>query len=146
MLHDDYPDLYEKIENQVTKDLHDLFQVQEKISVNQIRESIGKRMLYACVFYDTVLNGESVINTNRSGDRLAERIINDTISYMVNEVFDLDEDTALRIEWESLPEPTNKDIAGALLSSSKDISSHLYIIRTFLIFLFGKDITPEQIH
>jgi hypothetical protein len=65
---------------------------------------------------------------------------------MVNEVFDLDEDTALRIEWERLPEPTNKDIAGALLSSSKNISSHLYIIRTFLIFLFGKDITPEQIH
>ncbi|MFX1485249.1 MAG: hypothetical protein ACFFCP_18900 [Promethearchaeota archaeon] len=146
MLHDDYPVLYERIKDQVMKDLHNLFLVQERVFVNQIRESIGKRMLYACVFYDTVLNGESVINTDRSGDRLAERIINDTISYMVNEVFDLSKDTTLRIEWESLPEPTNKDIAGALLSNSRDISNRLDIVRAFLIFLFGKDITPEQIH
>jgi len=146
MLHDDYPDLYEKIKNQVMKDLHDLFQVQEKIFVNQIRESIGKRMLYACVFYDTVLNGESVINTNRSGDILAERIKNDTICYIANVIFDLNKNTVLKIEWESLPEPTNKDIAEELLSNSKDISNHLDIIRTFLIFLFGKDISPKQIH
>jgi hypothetical protein len=146
MLRDDYPDLYEKIENQVTKDLHDLFQVQEKTFVNQIRESIGKRMLYACVFYDTVLNGESVINKSGSGDRLAERIRNDTTSYMVNEVLDLNRYTTSRIEWESLPEPTNKDIARALLSDGKYIPNHLDIIRTFHIFLFGKDITPEQIH
>jgi hypothetical protein len=103
-------------------------------------------MLYACVFYDTVLNGDSVINTNRFGDRLAERIKNDTVSFMANEVFDLNKDTALRIEWDSLPEPANKDIAGALFSNSKDISNHLDIVRAFLIFLFGKDITPEQFH
>jgi hypothetical protein len=146
MLHDDYPDLYEKIKNQVMKDLHNLFQVQEKVFVDQIRESIGNRMLYACVFYDTVLDGESVLNTNRFDDRLAERIRNNTISFMVNKVFNLNKDTALRIEWENLPESTNKDIAGAFLSNSKDISNHLDIIRAFLNILFGKNITSKQFH
>lgn len=146
MLHDDYPDLHEEIRGKVMKDLHGLFEAQDKTSVDQIRESIGRRMLYACVFYDTALNGESVLKTNRSVDKPAESIENDFMSYMVDEVFDSNDSIALKIEWEDLPEPTNKDIAGALRTRGKDISNHQDVIRALLIFLFGKDTPSEHIH
>jgi hypothetical protein len=161
MLEEDYPDHYKTLKNQIQMDLDSLFDSTGGKTASKIKDAIRNRMLYACVFYDTIFDRNRFSFPGESQKQSSDIIKDKLIAFMAMEYFDSDIESIVKIEKRTQKSESDvdlfRDLSNAeinLLESNdkailtlqgKPTTTASKIIALYLRLLFGDDNSSDQV-